>query len=416
MSILSKMFSSSSVLRRGLSDKWKFRFVMMGYWGAQTTFSGFGGLYMLVIGMTATQLGTINAVNRLVAIVGQYIWGALSDKLQNNKLTFLLAFTLTGITNLMFFFSGNVMTMMLTYAAVGFARSGLLSLLDTWVVKHFPDDQSAFSSIRPYGSFVYAAGSIFMGQIIDVLGYAMMPVMFVIYYIITVIASSGIKKYPEPQKVEEKGTPPEKIRFVDSLKVFRVPGYPLLVITMFLSGFSVMAMWNLMTVMFQSVGGGALHIGLYQACTGFLQVPLMAMIAKYGHKLSLQGRFAFAMAISIFEPFFFLLGGSPWIMLMGGLVDGISYSFMITSIRQLAAKVAPGGLQNSAVAFCDMAFFSVSSTLASYFGGRIIDGASPTVWALIATIVGVVSAVTGIIYWLNFKKYEKMVEGRAYFK
>lgn len=399
-----------------LSDKWKFRFVMMGYWGAQSAFSGFMGNYMLSAGMTATGIGTANAVNFLVAIIGQYVWGALSDKLRNNKLTFLSAFALTGILDILFYLSdSNIPWLCITYATIGFARAGLLSMLDTWVVKHFPNDQSAFSSIRYYGSFVYAAGSIFMGRIIDSIGYIMMPVMFVIYFLIALAASMGIHQHADNAPETEPESAEQKMRFIDSLAVFRVPGYPLLVLTMFLSGFSVMAMWRLMAVLFETVGGTKLHIGLYQAATGFLQAPLMILIAKYGKRASLQGRFAFAMTISIFEPFFFFIAKSPWVMLMGGLIDGISYSFMITSIRQLAPQMAPDGLQNSAMAFCDMAFFSISAMIASFIGGRIIDAYSGTTWALIATIVGILSAVTGIIFWRNFAKYEEMGK-KNYFK
>ena len=155
-----------------MSKKANLGLFFRGFYGAQ--FIGFGAFLTLIsvylseyLRLEPVQVSIILAINPIVMIIAQPIWGALSDLFKNPKLMILIALTGTVIT--LFLYSqvhtfGQVLTIAIIFS---FLQTAINPLADHLTVSYTQTNRDTFGSVRLWGSLGFAVGSLIMGRIAD---------------------------------------------------------------------------------------------------------------------------------------------------------------------------------------------------------------------------------------------------------
>ena len=182
-----------------ISKKTFFSFAVMDslYWAFYACFVGFIATYLLACGMDNAVLSIMLACFMGASFIGAFFWGSICDKAKTNKKIFIPEYIATIIIAFIIYFMAekNIWVSTILYPLFGFLSSPLGSNLDTWMLRSFHKDASAYGRARAIGSMGYAITALFMGMLINAIGYQMIPVGTFFFAILVLIIAFMIKEY-----------------------------------------------------------------------------------------------------------------------------------------------------------------------------------------------------------------------------
>ena len=94
-------------------------------------------------GASATVAGLMLALLMASACVGQIVIGSLCDRRQNNRIVFRACMGIIIALELAVYFSPNMPMLALGCVCLGFVQPPTGAVLDTWLIRSFPDDPGA---------------------------------------------------------------------------------------------------------------------------------------------------------------------------------------------------------------------------------------------------------------------------------
>lgn len=234
-----------------ISKKTFFSFAIMDslYWAFYACFVGFITTYLLTCGMDNAVLSIMLACFMGASFIGAFFWGGICDKARTNKKIFIPEYIATIIIAFIIYFMAekNIWVSTILYPLFGFLSSPLGSNLDTWMLRSFHKDASAYGRARAIGSMGYAVTALFMGMLINAIGYQMIPVGTLFFAILVLIIAFMIKEVPFENVVIHSGSGSVK-------DLLHIGSFMFMLVTVFFTGLAIAPVNNLKIVILKSVG------------------------------------------------------------------------------------------------------------------------------------------------------------------
>ncbi|MBO4297576.1 MAG: MFS transporter [Clostridia bacterium] len=174
-----------------------FSLIEMLYWLTYGSFTTYLVAFVTdARGGSASVAGLMLALFMASACVGHIFFGSLCDRRQNNRSVFMA--TLTGIIviQLGVYFAPNMILLGVGYVCLGFIQPPTSALMDTWLIRSFPDDPGAYSPIRALASLAYAVLMLVMGWTIEHIGHWMMPVLSTCFAVAGILVARSMPEIP----------------------------------------------------------------------------------------------------------------------------------------------------------------------------------------------------------------------------
>ncbi len=347
-------------LRRG------FTLLEMLYW----TICGSFNTYMVSFltstrGVSASTAGLLLALAMASACAGQFVIGSLCDRRQNNRVVFAAGMALIILLQLAIYFSPSLWLLGLCYIALGFVQQSLASVLDTWLIRSFPDDPNAYSPIRALGSLSYAGMMVIMGFSIEHIGHVVMPVYSSILALLGIGVAVRMPEIP-PLPVEQgvrlsggglKALPPVVWLFIASMGIMGTANIPLL---------------NLNLLVLENVGGTVSAMGIATAFNTVAEFLVMRFPQPFS-RLSARGQMLLAGGMYVSSTLVMAFAGSVWVLCLVYFVNGVGYGLILPARRRFVNEVTPGYALNRVHCLGDMSYSNFGGLLGNRVGGLLID-------------------------------------------
>ena len=317
-----------------------------------------------VRGVSASGAGLMLALVMASACAGQFIIGSLCDKRQNNRRVFIFGMGATILLQLGIYFSPSLWLLGAFYVALGFVQQALSPVLDTWLIRSFPNDRDAYSPIRALGSLSYAAVMVIMGFSVEKIGHIVMPVYS------SLLAGAGIfvaVRMPEIPALEPAAQAGERA----ALRTLP-PVVWLFIACMGVMGVANMPLLNMNLLVIENVGGTVSAMGVATAFNTVAEFLVMRFPRPY-RNLTARHRMLLAGCVYIASTIMMGLAGSVWVLYIVYFLNGMGYGLILPARRQFVNEVAPENALNRVHSLGDMAYSNFGGLFGNQTAGLLID-------------------------------------------
>lgn len=337
------------------------------YWGWNASFVGYMTTYMLSCGMSSAALSLVLAAYMLLSFAGAFFWGGQCDRRRTNRRVFLVEFALSVISAMMIYFLAekHLLLSALLYPVFGFLSSPLGAGIDSWMLREFDRDAEYYGRARAIGSAGYAVSMLICGQLINFLGFPMIPLTLGVFSVLVfaIAALSKEKEYDQNSQHLEPENP---------VSLLHIAPYIFMIVILFFTGLAVSPINNLKNVLLESVGGNVGTIGI-DSFIGVMVQAFFIFISGKLHRIPVYVRL-FLMTVLIMGTMLFdLSAATPVLVITGTILSNASYGIMLPTTREITEGSVSGSLKNTAHSLSDAMYNNFSGVLALLYSGVMMD-------------------------------------------
>lgn len=173
---------------------------------------GYFNIYFRDIGLDSFQIGLVNALPRIFALLLMPTWGVLTDYFQENKKVLFITMSGTLITVLIFPFASSLKALMVIMFLYTLFQNPILPLSDSLLLDYLGDKGSLYGKFRLWGSLGYMITVSLLGYFLENTASVN---LFYVYAFILIISIFLLKFLPKSKRDIKV------INLVDFKKVFR---------------------------------------------------------------------------------------------------------------------------------------------------------------------------------------------------
>lgn len=355
----------------GLRSLKVFQFVA---WYTIGCFNPFVVLFLMHRSVNTATIGFILMMNSLVLLVGQPLWGMISDRLQSVKKVFLICLATSALLNLILPWSGNTAILTFMLPLCFFFFCALSPLLDSWTVRLIKSEQlQSFGSFRLWGSIGFSVAVILLSKLISITSINAMFVMFGLMSAVTVFICIFYVKDIKKVKTDETG----KISSLKDLHLGRLfknyyyVTYLLMACIMFMTLSSVN---SFLPVLMKQVGGSDELYGVAAAISAFSEVPVFFLSSLLIKRYKPVTLILASILVYTLRLFIYSIAGSPLVVIFAQSLQGFSYGLFLTGGVYYIDSLTPEGLKSTAQTAATATYFGLSGIVGNYVTGRLIEG------------------------------------------
>ena len=341
-----------------------FGLLEMLYWLTYGSFTTYlVSFVMATRGASATIAGLMLALFMASACVGQFVIGGLCDRRQNNRAVFMAGMAMIIALEMAVYFSPNMAMMGVACVCLGFVQPPIGAVLDTWLIRSFPNEPGAYSPIRSLASLAYAVLMAVMGVTIRRFGHGAMPVLSTIFALLGIAVAS---RMPEVPRVAGDGQT-SRVSFRMLPRVVW-----LFVLAMGIMGMANIPLLNMNLLILENVGGTVASMGLATAFNTAAEFLVMRFPKPY-MRFTARERLLISCALYIGSTVLMVFSGTVWMLYLASFVNGTAYGLLLPARRQLVTEIAPPEAHNRVHGLGDMAYLNFGGLVGNQASGLLID-------------------------------------------
>lgn len=350
----------------------------------------FLSVFLQSLGISVGQIGLITSLTNAMGIVSQPFWGAVSDRLQSVRRSFILCIGLSSIFAVsipMLAKSGSshYLVTMIPLVSLYFFLMPANMLIEMWLVQVNANTALGISygSIRIWASIGYALMNLAYVPILKRL-----PVRFIYYFyaafaLLAAGAAYSVLKGSGTGTAEHKER--KRIRDMQFRKILTYGTGTYLVFEILLQ---IPLEWsNTYTVFLLNARGlKSVSYGLFTFLSGICEVPMLLMCKRLIRRRGLVPLLVASAMLFTAQHLIYAFGRTLFALLFCQVLKGFAIAMYVTCRHQYIYNIAPEGLKGSTMAMINAAYAG-ANILAAAVGGYILESLGVNrFFALIASI------------------------------
>ena len=341
------------------------------FW-AGVAISSYLTVFLQQQGFKPNQVGFINAVISVVAILATPFWGMVADMIRSIRKIFLFCMSLGIILWALIpvSFHLKIAPTVLVYIVVilgAMFRNPAVSLFDAFLVQRANLDQVPYGHVRLWGSFSFAVMSFMLSIILITLS---VEITFYLYgiVIIPLLVIMGRMKGADSGRLTKR----ESFRSMGFGRLFR--NYYFITFLFFSMAvyIPVNSIMVFLPYLIGAVGGNAAMYGIINGCRATVEIPVLFLMRSLRRKFPLPVIISGAAAVFCIEAFCLSRVGSFYQIVLLQSFHGIGGGVLIGSATNYVYSLAPEGLNSTAHTMYG-AVNSIASIAGYILGGILIS-------------------------------------------
>jgi PPP family 3-phenylpropionic acid transporter len=340
------------------------------YW-----FASAAGSYLTVFlikrGVRPDEVGFLNGVTSVVAILAIPFWGMIADKVQSVRRIFIFCMSvgiiLWGIIPPLAGIRIGVLPLIYIIAAIGsFFRVPANSLFDAFVVQRSDLDRVAYGNVRLWGSFSFAVMSIALSVILPQIGVDITFYVYGLAFIPLLIIMCRIKNGDTGVRGGRKSF--RQMGFGRLFKNYYFVTY--LIFTVFLM-LPINTSGAFLPYLLEGVGGDTARLGLVIGYKALLEIPTLLLMKPLRRRFPLPVAILCSGLLYCLEALFYSRANSFAQIVVLQTIEGLGSGLMIGAAASYVYSLAPEGLASTAMTLNGTAS-TIAAIIGNVFGGMLI--------------------------------------------
>lgn len=322
--------------------------------------------------ISKTSVGVIMSFIPLISVVGQPIWGYVSDYTQKFKLVLLSIMILAASIIMILSTVSYIPIVIVLIFLFSFFYCGIVPLSDRFTLEFSHSQNVSYGSMRLWGSIGFAVSTFIIGYVTYTFG---LKTIFYSYSIIMMLAILVVMQFPSGEVTlsEDNSDSPKENSFKNDLKKLLVmPQYIFMILISMFSYSTLLANNSYLGLYIVDKGATLSAVGALFFVSAISEVPFM-FVSKY---IIDRVGVVKVLFISIFATsirwFFYFLEPNIFIIYSVTLLQGIGFGLMLPCIMQFIKEIVPKKIVTTAISLICAIGFGFGNWFSSFIGGIIL--------------------------------------------
>jgi predicted MFS family arabinose efflux permease len=318
-------------------------------------------------GLSFTQIGIASAVFSIVGVFTQPLWGFITDKYLDKRITLTAIGISCAFIIYSFVLAESVYSVILAVILLAVFQSSIVPIADAYsfeIIEH--NQQLQYGRIRLMGNIGYAAGALVIGQVIQYYG---IEVSYFIYSAIMISGSiiiSGVR-------FNYKGNG-KKINLQDGFNLFKDKKFSVFLISVIVAFTAIGGNVSYLAVLIQETGGTTGNLGFVWFVIAISTLPVFYFGKGLTNKLGDINIYLLGTLFYALRFFLNSLFSSNNIILGIQLLESVSYTFFLMGTLEYLNKITPAKIKTTSMTFYTAAC-GIGGFLGSFAGGILLEHA-----------------------------------------
>ncbi|MDF2881495.1 MAG: transporter [Clostridiaceae bacterium] len=317
-------------------------------------------------GLSYTQIGIAFAVGSIAGVIIQPIWGYITDKYLNKRLSIIITMILSAVIILTYILANSFFWIIIVLLAFITFHSPISSITDAYCYEIIDEYKSIdYGKIRLMGSLGYAVSALIMGFVIKALS---SDFIFFGYCIFICLASAIIisfnfkgKRTSSQLKLKEVGKVLNDKRFI----IFSI-AIVLINIT-----FGVNS--NYLAVLINKTGGDVSKLGLMWFIIAISELPAFFFSNKLFKRFGIINLLGVSIVFYILRYFLDSISSNYTMIIIIQLLQGVTYPLYLMAALQYVNKIVPKNLQTTGITLYSAIGGGIGGFTGNLFGGIFLE-------------------------------------------
>lgn len=336
------------------------------FYATQALFITFLPLFYQDKGMNPAQIGLIMAVNPLVSIFAQPLWGFASDRVESIRKVLILVFCGTLITSFGIFGADHFIWILVFMLIYSIFITPIQPLLDSLTIRTIQQTNRSYGSVRLWGSLGFCFTAWWAGFVLADIGLDRMGYLYVALFIIPTLSTLGLRDIA----AASDGPP---ISFAQMLRLLRHPSFAWFMFLIFLLAIPHRLNDTYLGIYMNQLGGTEGEIGqawMYATLSEAIVFALMGYVLQRYREMSVL-----FMAALIYCARWWLYAWTdhPTAIVALQWTHGLTFAVFFQTAIQHVSYLVPNHLRATGQSIFTAVFVGMAGIAGSVFGGWLID-------------------------------------------
>ena len=384
--------------------------LFVAYWCVYCVISGFSSVFLLDIGYSNTEIGTMLAIGNIVSVIIQPISANIADrsqKLNTLDISMIMALVIGVFEALVLIVGKRSIVLFVAYLAVIAVHAAMQPLLNSVEGMFLHVGKRAdYGLSRSFGSLGYSITSMILGLAIASAGSGFLPFVALGFLALLVIGLVVMqRKYKElaalaaeAGELSGQSTAAEAAELSEprkeiTMKEFMLRHKLFLVIMfgIFLMFYHHQVINYYMLQVFQNVGGDSTDMGLYGSLMTITEVPALMFFTPLNKKFKTNTLLKVGIVGLMLRGIFMYTATSPLGIQLSLIVNPFGFSLFLAAIVKYISEIMD---EREAVRGQSLyvVVITASAVVASFTGGIILDVWGASKMLLLCMILCIVGA------------------------
>ncbi len=323
----------------------KLSLIYIATYAALSSFLPFLTPYLQNRGLSFTQIGIVFAVNSIVAVLFQPIWGFLTDKYLNKRVTIIILSIVCSFLIYNFIFAQSFIYIVISIILLISFQSSIFPISDAYtyeIIHSYKEIQ--FGRVRLMGSIGYATGALMIGYVIKQFG------VNTPYFIYSVLMLAGALLFYTIDFNKESGSI-RKVSFSDFGELIKDNRFSIFMISIVFVNITMGMNSTYISLLIEKTGGDVSNLGLLWFAVAISELPTFFFGAKilkrFGElNIFILGVFLFSVRLMLNS-----IAPSFGYVIVIQLMQGITFAFYLLAAMQYINTITPEKIKTSAMTF-----------------------------------------------------------------
>ncbi|QCX34493.1 MFS transporter [Caloramator sp. E03] len=369
-----------------LSIKLKFLYIFV--CAAIACFMPFLTFHFQQKGFSYTQIGIALAVYSIVGVIVQPIWGFITDKYLNKRISLIITMLLSSLTIYIFIFAKGFYFILISMILVLIFQSSVMPLSDAYTYEIIGQHkQIQYGKIRLMGSIGYGVTALCIGQAVKVIGINSAFILFSIVMLLGAAMAFSIKF--KGKNIQEKINASDIANLIKDKKLL------IFYIMVIIVNISLGCNNTYITILIQKTGGDVSKLGLLWFVMAISETPILFFgnrLLKKFNDLNL-----FILAIIFFALRYFLDSISPsYIFVIAvQIMHALTFPlFLLAALNYLNRKTNPKMKTTATTVY--FASSGIGAFVGNIVGGMLLEHITVFTLFKIISIFSVLCLALGV--------------------
>lgn len=334
--------------------------------GSLASYYPFLTVYFGEKGLSYTQIGIAYAVNSLVAVISQPVWGYFTDKYSYKKKTIVISALGSAIAIYGFVFAKGFYFVTFSIILFMIFQSPVCSVSDAYCYEIIEQHRNIqYGRIRLYGSVGYAILALFLGELIK---NTSINSTFVTYSIATVAGVIILLSIHFKDKQSES-----RLDFKDIGELFKNKRFAIFIISIVIINIALGVNGSYISILIEKTGGDVSKLGQLWFIVALSELPLLfignKLIKRYG-ELNI---YMISLAIYILRYLLDSLAASYNAVILIQIMQSITFTLYLLSSLQYLNHIVPRKMRATGITIFSAIGTGIGGFIGNIGGGVLLE-------------------------------------------
>jgi len=342
---------------------WPFTFNFL-LFAASAFVSPFIVLYYQGLGFTGTQIGLLTGIAPLITFCSVPLWTGLADATRRHRLLMSLAILLGVITLFVFPLLHAFVPVLLIAVLLYLFVSPVTAFADSATMFMLADEKEMYGRIRLGGTIGYGLASLIAGVFVQNCGLRLAfwgcATLFLLGFIVSQKLVYGQSQADSPAR--------GRVR-----TLLTNPRWILFLIVAFAGGLGLAAFNSYLFPYMKELGASESTMGLALMVGTITEIPALFFANRLMKRIKSYGLLMLSMVVSGLRMLLFAASGTPSLVLLIQLVNGLTFPTMWVAGVSYADENAPAGMSTTAQGLFSAMVFGFGAAVGGFAAGPLLE-------------------------------------------